>query len=48
MFKVIMFTKYTSGQKTRWAIVFGRNVNWKRLQVPIKVARLGFFREDSS
>ena len=33
MSKVTVFTKYKSGQKTRWAIVFGQNVNWKRLQV---------------
>ena len=42
MSKVTIFTKYKSGQKTRWAIVFGQNVNWKQLQVLIKVARRDF------
>ena len=42
MSKVTIFTKYKSGQKTRWAIVFGQNVNWKQLQVLIMVARRDF------
>ena len=37
MSKVAIFTKYKSERKTRWAIVFGQNVNWKRKQVLIKL-----------
>ena len=39
MSKVTIFTKYKSERKTRWAIAFGQNVNWKRKQVLIEIVR---------